>query len=103
MNKTFSIISAVVIIVSVTGAAFFLEDRYAKQIDVAQVSTRLNSYILQDQINFLQNQIWQMQDRCGNDIRKMTPDQRARYREMLKQKEMFEKQLNQIMLKKDSK
>ena len=83
MNKVTTILGALILVVSITGGADFLEDRYAKAGDLKNQDTRLTVHIAQDRINFLQQQIWAMEDRCGNDPVRMTPDQRQRYREML--------------------
>ncbi|GAG93593.1 unnamed protein product, partial [marine sediment metagenome] len=86
MSRALSIIVAVVLIVSVTGAAFFLEDRYAKADELKNNEARLTVHIAQDRIQFLQQQVWALEDRCGKDERLMTPDQRTRYRELTTEK-----------------
>ena len=96
-SATMKIVGAVIVLASITGGAYFLEDRYARSQEVADVSQRLSVHVIQDQINFLQRQLWAMEDRCGNDISRMTQDQRVRYREMQKQKADLERQLNQKM------
>jgi hypothetical protein len=90
------IIAAVVLIVSVTGGAFFLEDRYAKAEELKNNKARLTVHIAQDRIQFLQQQIWALEDRAGTDERLMTPDQRARYREMSTEKRRLENRLRTL-------
>jgi len=99
MNKTtvVKIIGAIVLVVSVSGGAYFMEDRYASSQEVADVSQRLSVHTIQDQIKWLQHSIWAMEDRCGNDESRMTHDQRVRYREMKEQKRRLEQQLNSMM------
>jgi len=99
MNKTtvIKIVAAAILVVSVSGGAYFLEDRYASSQEVADVSQRLSVHTIQDQIKWLQQSIWAMEDRCGNDPSRMTPDQRARYRQMVQQKADLERQLNSMM------
>ena len=96
MNKVLSILGAIILVVSVTGAAYFLEDRYAKADDLRDQDVRLTVHVAQDRINFLQQQIWAMEDRCGNDPVRMTPDQRQRYREMLTEKKRLEDRLRKL-------
>ena len=97
MRKTvISIISAILLIGSFSGAVFFLEDRYAKADDLAGNSQRLTVHIAQDRINFLQQQLWAMEDRVGNDVNRMTVDQRRRYREMKAEKERLERALRSL-------
>ena len=90
MKQTISIISAVVLIIGVSLGAYFLEDRYAKAADLRNSDIRLTVHVAQDRINFLQQQVWVMEDRCGKDESKMTPDQRTRYREMKYEKARLE-------------
>jgi len=96
MSRLMSIITAVVLIVSVTGAAFFLEDRYAKADDFKNNEARLTVHIAQDRIQFLQQQVWSLEDRCGKDERLMTPDQRTRYRELTVEKKRLEDRLRAL-------
>jgi hypothetical protein len=94
MRKTImSIVSALLLIGSFMAAAFFMEDRYAKADALADNSQRLN---VQDRINFLQHQMWAMEDRVGNDISRMTHDQRQRYREMKAEKQRLEEYLRTL-------
>ena len=99
MNKVTigKIIAAIILVISVSGGAYFLEDRYASSQEVADVGQRLSVHTIQDQIKWLQQSIWAMEDRCGNDITRMTHDQRARYRQMRQQKSDLERQLNSMM------
>lgn len=97
MRKTIiSICSAILLIGSFSGAVFFMEDRYAKATDIADTSQRLNVHIAQDRINFLQQQLWAMEDRVGNDLSRMTHDQRQRYREMKAEKQRLEDYLRTL-------
>lgn len=98
-NKTTvtKITAAIILAVSITGGAYFLEDRYASSSEVAEVGQRLSVHTIQDQIKWLQQSIWVMEDRCGNDPSRMTTDQRIRYREMQVQKKQLERQLNSMM------
>jgi hypothetical protein len=96
MRKLATIIAAVITLASITGAAFFLEDRYAKASDLKNNEARLTVHIAQDRIQFLQQQIWAMEDRCGKDERLMTPDQRARYRELTAEKRRLEDRLRTL-------
>ena len=97
MRKTIiSIASALLLIGSFMGAAFFMEDRYAKADALADNSQRLNVHIAQDRINFLQQQIWALEDRVGNDVSRMTHDQRLRYREMQAEKRRLEEYLKTL-------
>jgi hypothetical protein len=92
LKRIVAIIGAVIVIASLTGAAFFMEDRYAKAESLKKVNQRLDIKILQDQINFLQQQMWQLEDRC--QPKNMTYDQKVRYREMKERKIQLEKELN---------
>lgn len=92
-KSVLSILSAVLLVGSFAGTAFFLEDRYAKADEVRNTQQRLTVHIAQDRINFLQQQIWAMEDRVGNDISRMTHDQRQRYREMKTEKARLEQLL----------
>ena len=97
MRKTImSIASALLLIGSFMAAAFFMEDRYAKADALADNSQRLNVHIAQDRINFLQQQMWAMEDRVGNDISRMNHDQRQRYREMEAEKRRLEEYLRTL-------
>ena len=96
MGKVISIISAIALLASVSLAAFFLEDRYAKADDLKNQNIRLTVHIAQDRIQFLQQQVWAMEDRCGKDEAYMTSDQRARYREMKAEKERLEDRLRTL-------
>ena len=53
------------------GLAFSLDSYVAKAKDLRQVEVRLDQKIVQDRIDFLQGQIWKLEDRYGTDCNMM--------------------------------
>ena len=91
-----SILSIILLFGAFTGAAFFLEDRYAKASELKDTEERLTVHIAQDRISFLQQQIWALEDRVGKDATRMSVDQRQRYREMKSEKLRLEARLKTL-------
>ena len=81
MNKIISIVGAIVLLGSVISGYIYFDSLYARASDLNNNEARLTVHIAQDRINFLQQQVWQLEDRCG-DLKYMTQDQKARHRAM---------------------
>jgi ABC-type phosphate transport system auxiliary subunit len=95
-----AVIGSILTIGAVVALGATVDGRYAKVQEVATVSERLERKILQDQIDFIQKQIWDLEDRWTerylrengdyHDSREelvafMSEDARQRLRELEKQ------------------
>ena len=59
------IVAALGLIGTVSGATIAIESRYAHDEDVQKVAYRLDQKIKQDRCDWLQRQLWALQDRFG--------------------------------------
>lgn len=100
MKKIISIAGAVILLASATGAGFYLDDRYAKADLVAKTNTRLDVHIIQDRIDFLNQEMWRIEDRCKTqNISEMPVDSKERYRHLKQERNSLEKKLEKAMEK----
>jgi hypothetical protein len=104
-NLMYAIVGAVIVLGSIAGGAFFMEDRYANaeqtvksmimlQQSVEKTNVKIDMHAMQQRIDALQQQIWKMEDRYNTtDPMAMPTDDRARYRALQKAKADVEYQL----------
>ena len=92
MEKGNILISLIVGACTMVGTAFTIDSRYAKTRDMAdvneyvqQVDKRLEVKILKDRANALQERMWKIEDRYGDDVSKMPEDKRDQYRKVKKE------------------
>ena len=92
MEKGNILISLIVGACTMVGTAFTIDSRYAKTSDMAdvteyvqQVDKRLEVKILKDRANALQERMWKIEDRYGDDVSKMPEDKRDQYRKVKKE------------------
>jgi len=110
-----SIMGAMAIICAVFGTANMVDTRYAKAVQVEQVSTRLDVKIIQDRIGWVKQQLWEMEDRWSDRFYKetgdypdsidelkafMNDDARERYRELEEELAKLERELDAKATKK---
>jgi predicted phage-related endonuclease len=86
-----TIIAILTILAFAFGAYFYLDDRYARCEDVKKVEKRLDYKIVSDQLQAIQQRIWQIQDRFQN--KKMD----ATIKEEVRELEVKKEQLNDKM------
>ena len=97
-TKVMAILGAVIVLGGISAGILTIEDRYAKADDLKQEKTRLSVHVIQDQIRFLQNQMWGIMDRCQvKQPYELSGDAKAHYREYESQKKVLEVQLSSIM------
>jgi hypothetical protein len=92
MEKGNILIGLIVGACTMVGTAFTIDNRYAKTSDMAevneyvqQVDKRLEIKILKDRANALQERMWKIEDRYGDDVSKMPKDKRDQYRKIKKE------------------
>jgi len=66
MKLVAGIISLITLISLVFGTYFFLDNRYASAQALKQVEQRLDYKIKSDQVQSIQQRIWQIDDRCAD-------------------------------------
>ena len=94
MSNIQKIIGIIVGMAAVVSICFGADAYFAKSARVAMVEKRLDQKIVQDQINYIQEQLWKIEDRF-----RITPnDQEAidRERRLKKQLKDAEKQLERM-------
>jgi type II secretory pathway component PulJ len=65
--KKISIIAGIIVaLFSIGGSLYALDGRWAKDTELQQIGYRLDQKILQDDINYTQRRIWQLEDRHGS-------------------------------------
>jgi hypothetical protein len=64
-KKIGAVAGSIIVIATAIGLLFYLDAYVAKAKDVEQLEIRLDQKILQDRIDFLQAQIWKIEDRYG--------------------------------------
>ena len=92
MEKSNILIGIILGACTMVGTAFTIDNRYAKTSDMAdvneyvqQVDQRLEVKILKDRANALQERMWKIEDRYGDDVSKMPKDKRDQYRKVKKE------------------
>jgi septal ring factor EnvC (AmiA/AmiB activator) len=95
MKKTQIICGIIVALISITGALFAVDQRYAKSGDVKLVSIRLELKILQDRLNEVNDRIWKLEDRYRGQT--APPEVRDEIRQLRKEKEKLERQIEILM------
>lgn len=63
MNNLQKIIVLILSLASLVGLCFATDARFAKSEKLAMVEKRLEQKIIQDQTNYLQEQLWKIEDR----------------------------------------
>lgn len=100
-KKISAVLGAMIILGGLTTGVYFIEDRYAKAEDLNKEQTRLSVHVLQDQIQFIQNQQWSILDRCRvTDVTGLQGDSLMRYREYDARKKEMERKLESLMKEK---
>ena len=102
MEKGNLLIGLVVGASTIIGTAFTIDSRYAKVNDMAEVNEyvqkvdkRLEIKILKDRANAIQERMWKIEDRYGEEVSKMPKDKRDQYRKLKKEyDEIMEKLKN---------
>ena len=92
MNKMNTLIAVVVGFCTMMGTAFTIDSRYAKVDEmsevneyVQQVDKRLELKILKDRADAIQERMWKIEDRYGDEVSKMPEDKRDQYRKLKKE------------------
>ena len=84
MTKIRNILGVVIATGAVIGLLFSFNAYVAKAKDVRQLEIRLDQKIIQDRVDFLQEQVWKFEDRYGFKVSKMKEDIRDRHRRLIK-------------------
>ena len=94
MSNLQKVIGIIIGLAAVISLAFGADAYFAKSTQLVMVEKRLDQKIVQDQINYLQEQLWKIEDR----FRDRPKDQRAIDRERRLKKELkdAEKQLERL-------
>jgi hypothetical protein len=104
-NLVYGIVGAVIVLGSITGGAFFMEDRYANaeqtvksmqmlQMSIQKTNTKIDMHAMQQRINALDEQLWRIENRCHTrDVMAMPEAERDRYRRLKKQRDALERKL----------
>lgn len=104
-NLVYAIVGALIVLGSIAGGAFFMEDRYANaeqtvksmimlQQSVEKTNSKIDMHAMQQRIDALQQQMWKIEDRTGTvNPMDMPVKERERYRALLAQKVKLEQQL----------
>lgn len=94
MNIIKKITALATLIGIIFGVYFYFEARYAKAADVQQIEKRLDYKILKDQYFDIQQRIWLLTDRYGENPEDKTI--KAELRSLEQEKDEIEKQLDTL-------
>lgn len=97
MKKTQIVCGTIVALITITGALFAVDHRYAKTCDVELVSVRLELKILQDRLNEITDRIWKLEDRYRGSV--MPPHIQEEVRQLDREKQQLEKKIEILMRK----
>jgi len=93
-KETIGLITAIIVLIGlVFGVYFWLEKRYALAEEMKKIEQRLDYKILADQLQAIQERIWQIMDRFKNREMDQTVQEELRVLEMQK-----EQKQNQIKM-----
>lgn len=87
------VITIVTLISIVFGVYFYNEKRYALAAELNLVAERLDQKISEDRSNNLQQRIWKIEDKYGNE-KKMPKEIKDEYRQLKNEKESIDRRLN---------
>ena len=74
-------VSFVLTLVTITGALFAIDDRWAKASEVKMIELRLDQKIYSDRLYDIQKRMWKLEDRYG-DEKSMPPEVKEEYRKL---------------------
>lgn len=100
MKRTQVIIGIVVGLITIAGALFAVDQRYAKSQDVELVSVRLELKILQDRYNDINSRIWKLEDRYRGQA--SPPEVVEEIRKLKQERDHLEKLINELIKKQRS-
>lgn len=104
-NLVYGIVGAIIVLGSIAGGAFLLDDRYAHaeqtvksmimlQQSVEKTNAKIDLHAMQQQIDATQQQMWKIEDRTGTtDPMAMPIKERERYRALAAQKDTLSSRL----------
>lgn len=91
------IIGTIVGLITIAGALFAVDQRYAKSQDVELVSVRLELKILQDRFNDINMRIWKLEDRYRGQP---TPNEvTEEIRKLKQERDHIERMINELIKK----
>ena len=94
MSNTIKIAASIITLASFISVCFGVNAYFAKAEEVAMLERRLDQKIVQDQQNYLQEQLWKIEDRYRN--REKSGDIIDRERRLKKQLKEAEEKLKQL-------
>jgi len=102
-NKTATIVSIIVGLITIVGAGWALDQRWCQADTVVLLSqrmafgeTRFESFIISDQLSEIQKRMWTLKDRHGENVSKFPASAKEEYRSLDKKMKALEKDLERI-------
>ena len=99
MKKLQILIGTVIGICTLIGIVLATDGYVAKAKDLEMTNMRLDQKIIQDYTRDIQERIWRLEDKFGTDCSKMPADLRKTYRELLDEKALQDKILDELIKK----
>lgn len=96
MDKLKNILYIIGALIAIAGSVYGATEFFAKKTELKLVASRLDQKIANDDAKSLQNRIWQYDDRFGEGCSRCNPEQKARYRQWLKDLEKLEEYLKEL-------
>lgn len=87
-----SAVAFLVSLATVVTFLYYIDDRWAKAKDLAYVEMRLDQKILSDRLYDLQQRLWMLEDRYGEE-KEMPEEVRTEYRKLKQEYESIKRQL----------
>ena len=96
MTTPIKIASSILVLVALIGAVYKADCYVAKAEQLAMVERRLDQKIVQDQYNYIQEQLWKIEDRYRDRLLEKSDEIIDRERRLLKQLKETEEQLKRL-------
>lgn len=73
----------VAVVGGVAGGVYVLEDRHASSVELQQVSSAFQSFVIDSQLRDMRKRLWQLEDRYGKGCVRANPTVRAECRALV--------------------
>lgn len=105
-KKVATIVGLIIGLCTIIGTVYKLDIRWHQatalakvEQQVAGVNARLEIKICNDKLNNIQERMWKLKDRYGEDLDEFPQDAKDEYRRLEKEKEELEKKIKEIRAK----